>query len=624
MRADLLNLSSEKLALLANPGLVKRAQRELAAGQLPAVHEDAQGCVHAQFGDGACTQLPPGAPLRDSMCSCAARTVCRHRVATVLAYQQGARARQAPAEPWDPGAVDDVTVAACCSTAALARARASLRHSCLVTLTPGSEPLAALPCAQVRFLVPNSLAHARCDCALGHGCEHIALAVWAFRRAPGGGLVDLGPAYEAAWEAPLTQIDATLSMLAQGGLWGLGSAQSIGRARALADRAGLHWVTAALEELEQQHEAYQRQSAVFCTRTCAALIAELTARARAARGGHDLPVRWILGVHEARKSPLHPVRLLPVGTRLHADGQHRFASLYFVDPAAAQVLVVRKRWRFATVAAAPNGAQLARRVVTRHHSLLALASGDLQVQGAAKRANATLDLAGAQVAPAGACAAADLWRDLPEPVLVPSLAAHAARTAQGPPRLLCQRHAGEALHVIAVGQVLEMTYATAAQELRATLCDAEGTPFTVHLAHRSVSPGAVDALHAALAARPTRVAGLLRHTRTGWQLDPLAVPGKRLCIPDLESPPQAPGPALPEAPGHPPMTGTDGLLHDLQSWLQRGLHQGVSGLRTCSATLAQQLQDGGMARVGVLVQRAGQGDPRALLDASLVYALLQP
>ena len=85
-RTDLLALGPEALAALANLGLVKRAQRELAAGARPELVIEADGTVIGTFADGVCPRLPPGVRLEAGSCSCKAAGVCRHRIAVVLAY----------------------------------------------------------------------------------------------------------------------------------------------------------------------------------------------------------------------------------------------------------------------------------------------------------------------------------------------------------------------------------------------------------------------------------------------------------------------------------------------------------------------------------------------------------
>ncbi|WP_232443509.1 hypothetical protein [Burkholderia ubonensis] len=86
MRDDLLELTSEALTALANAGFVKRAQKDVAAGAVPALVVDGDGTVHASFDDGVRTSLPPGRTLRDAACNCTATGMCRHRVMLVLAY----------------------------------------------------------------------------------------------------------------------------------------------------------------------------------------------------------------------------------------------------------------------------------------------------------------------------------------------------------------------------------------------------------------------------------------------------------------------------------------------------------------------------------------------------------
>jgi hypothetical protein len=114
-RPDLLALTPEALVRLANAGLVKRAQKEVDGGAVSDVHELADGTVVATSRDGATTRLPPKVTLQAAPCTCGASTVCRHRLAAVLAYQRHVRRRPSvPAAPWDPGEFTDAEVAATC------------------------------------------------------------------------------------------------------------------------------------------------------------------------------------------------------------------------------------------------------------------------------------------------------------------------------------------------------------------------------------------------------------------------------------------------------------------------------------------------------------------------------
>ena len=120
-RADLLALTPESLAALTNPGLLKRAQKEMDAGQGPTVSEAPDGTVTGVFADGVTTTLPPHTALPAAACSCGAATACRHRVEVVLAYAkfgaqkaesagEGAETPVVDSSPWTPAMFDNEAV----------------------------------------------------------------------------------------------------------------------------------------------------------------------------------------------------------------------------------------------------------------------------------------------------------------------------------------------------------------------------------------------------------------------------------------------------------------------------------------------------------------------------------
>ncbi|VWC56469.1 hypothetical protein BCO18175_00381 [Burkholderia contaminans] len=243
MRDDLLELTPEALTALANAGFVKRAQKDVAAGAVPALAVDGDGTVHASFDDGVRTSLPPGRTLRDAACSCTASGMCRHRVMLVLAYQASMQANEAvnaadsadasgggdgktehadtraeaacnrndvgsdegrdgpdDAPPdndtngtssadraWSPADFDDAALAASFASSVLEQAARMAAARPVVAVQPWTgaqrSPVARLPMCTVRFFSRRSLAHARCDCRQGSGCAHVVIAVWAFRQA---------------------------------------------------------------------------------------------------------------------------------------------------------------------------------------------------------------------------------------------------------------------------------------------------------------------------------------------------------------------------------------------------------------------------------------------------------
>ncbi|NHB05773.1 hypothetical protein GWK53_04535 [Burkholderia cepacia] len=240
IRDDLLELTPEALTALANAGFVKRAQKDVAAGAVPAVAVDGDGTVRASFADGVRTSLPPGRTLRDAACNCTASGMCRHRVMLVFAYQASMRGDEAAApgevreggddrtgqadtrdesicnpddvargatgagsddappgddtngtssadRAWSPADFDDAALAASFAPTVLEQAARMAAARPAVTVQPWSgaqsSPVARLPMCTVRFFSRRSLAHARCDCRQGSGCAHVVLAVWAFRQA---------------------------------------------------------------------------------------------------------------------------------------------------------------------------------------------------------------------------------------------------------------------------------------------------------------------------------------------------------------------------------------------------------------------------------------------------------
>lgn len=374
MRADLLALTVEALTRLANVGLVKRAQKEIEAGTLPTIVEDADGTVVASARDGASTRLGRGVALQNTACSCGASQVCRHRIAAVLAYQAGAAPSTAtatatdgestcgavaPADPrWDPGTLTDAALLQSCGAQLIARAVAAMSHGLVVTTVPGSigaegaasVPTVMLPTATVQFLVPYDVAYAKCDCTKGQACEHVALAVYAFRAGSGGGVHTLGgaPAGHVSMtvdSATVTIVYEALQYLAAYGLVAPGTHPKLSAARGAAQRQGWLWIADGLEALERLADAYARQSASFHLGTLAREVGEVVARLRAATAPAPvLPAPWLLGSDQAVETAMEPVRLISLGARLDADDDRRMVRMYFADPDTATVLVLEKAW----------------------------------------------------------------------------------------------------------------------------------------------------------------------------------------------------------------------------------------------------------------------------------------
>ncbi len=620
MRADLLALSIDSLTLFANAGLVKRAQKEVDGGTGPEIDENADGTVIAKSRDGATTRLARNTTLKDAACSCGAATMCRHRVALVIAYQHLHREAEAGAtgtQGWSPAELPDDLLAAACGAGALERARDLVVSGLVVTVRPGPIPTAALPTATVQFVVPHDLTFARCDCSKGNACEHVVVAVWAFRRAPEGGAVELGTVATPTPMAELERLERSLEELVTRGLSEIGSAEALADARNAANRAGLLWIADAFEDLEWQRDAYQRRSATFSARTASLLVAEIGARIRAARGPSPLPARFVLGSDEARETLTDQVRLTPLGVRLHADEDRRGATLYLADRDTKLVFVLRKTWPATPGAVPKNGHELAEQYASSRLTLSSLARGDLLARAARRRANGEIDLSTARGLKSSTLPGGVAWDDLPAPIVVDDLRTLEAAARSAPPRMLSPRRIGEHVRVLRIGRVAEVGYSRGEQTLHAVVEDPNGGRAMVRLQHRSVSPGAIDATYRALEQTPRLVAGELERTAAGWQLSPLAILGERLWVPDIERPRAL---DLPSG-----SFGSDDSIGDLLSELgevvDRGVQKGAMILAGPQlGALADRFDASGMPRVGRAIRNALR--PSALLDLAIVRATL--
>ncbi|MDF2695301.1 MAG: hypothetical protein K0S65_3684, partial [Labilithrix sp.] len=566
-RADLLALTPASVAALANLGLVKRAQREIEAGKAPALDEDDGGVVTGTFEDGVVTKIPPGIPLRDAPCSCGSTTVCRHRVAVVLAYpawHAGPGSRRAPAvaaaEGWSPACFTDDQLSALVGKRVMTRAQTILRTGTVVELEGGANPVAKLPTCAVRFHVPRDLAYARCDCQASIACEHVVIAAWAFRQAEAAGTpppctVELGTksARGASATAPLEEALQLAEHVIVEGVSHLGDADKarFARVRASLSKAGLLWPGAIVDDLEMSLEAYRSRSARYRTADAVFLLASLDARARAASKSGALPPRFVLGSDEARETLLDHVRLVSLGARVEADGDRREASVYLADPDSGVVLVASRE--FAPPADATSktdpeeGPALARRIITGRITLGALARGQLVTRAAKRHANHALSLGTTRTGQTSVAPSAGDWDCLPAGLLVRNLGALAEDLRSRPPRLLRPRTLAAQVKVLALepGAVLELAYRPGDQEIVAVLGltdPASGEVAHVRLVrrHARTGPSALDAIAKALRSTsppPRFVAGDVRLGSHGLEIDPTAIVTDRVIVPDLETEP---------------------------------------------------------------------------------------
>lgn len=559
-RADLLALTDDALAALANRGIVKRAVREVAEGKGPAVSADG-ATVTAAFADGTTVVLAGGATLEQSTCTCPASGMCRHRVMLAVTYREagppgasGAGAADGSADAgagvdarpdtgadrgstgaWSPGAFTDEQLEAHSGSRALAAARRAHRagYRARIRRPSASDPVPTVELATstVRFLVAGELGYARVDAVRGTREDAMALAVWAFRvadeRDPAAVEVDVEvgglPGAGTAGGSGIEPLLPLLADLLADGVTGAGGAlgPALAPARHALDRADLRWPVDLLDDLADQLDAYRDRAARYHPALAAALVAEALARHRCVTGGGATLRMQVLGTDESAETPLRLLRLVGLGARVRGDETSRTVECYLAHPDSAVVLAVRRRVEVAADDAEPDLG----RIKTGGVRLAALSAGNVVTESAVRSANRLVRIAASRVARTTVSPSGGRWDALPGALVVRDLDAESARLAGLAPAVVRARVVAEAVRVVAVESVGEVRWAPGAQQLRARVAGVAGSA-TVVATHSGPAPGAIDALARALSgdAGPVRfVAGHLHRRHGGIEIEPTAV-----------------------------------------------------------------------------------------------------
>ncbi len=511
-RTDLLALTEDALAALANRGLVKRAAKEPA----PEV-ATVDGTVRGRFPDGTESALPHGATLDAAWCSCAATGICRHEIALVLAYQ---RLHEKPAfAAWSPGEISDETLTKTFGERVMTSARrlAKAGYSVRLRWPAAEDPVATaeLSTCTVRFLVPGDIGHVDTDVVAAKRDEVVVLAVWAFREADARGLTenalfDVGRVAAAPGEALSAAVDLATQVLTDGAA--NASPILIAALRTAGDRLSeekLHWPAAAVADLADQLTAYQDRSSRYRPERVAELITELHARQRATG-----PRSQVLGGDEPADTPLRRVRLTSLGCRVRGDGS---AEVFLASDSA--VLVVRRP-------------AASRRLLGT--SLDTVAVSTIVSESAVRTASRVVRIGSNRVGKTSVTPVGSGWDQLPDALVVRDFKATVEQLADLPPRFVRPRIEAEFVRVTEIAEVEDIGYRPGAQRLDATIVDTKGTEALISATYRGICPGALDALAEALAADPHSISGSLRRQNGTLVIDPIAIrTPTTLIVPDL-------------------------------------------------------------------------------------------
>lgn len=609
MRADLLALTTDALAGLANRGLVKRATKEL--DTVPPVVATDDGTVEASFADGATVTLPPGHGLDTANCTCGAPGICRHRIGAVLAYQRDHASVPEPvAAPagW-PGSVTDDELTALFGARTLTSARRMISGG-LTARVRRQAMTVETPSATVRFLVPGELGFVDCDARAESRDALVVIAVWAFRHADAHQpddpdvTVDLTGQADQPVPAAMAGVAATAGELLRTGVVSADEVlvAALRREHAACERANLRWPAAALAELVEQLTAYGTRSAQHDPVRVAELIAELHARGHAAG---QAPSR-VLGTDEPAETPLRQVRLVALGCRVgHDTGEDEAdtAEVFLAHPGTETVLAVRHRWT------GRAGAIASRRIAGT--TLAALAAGNVVSEAAVRSAGRVVRFGAGRLARTTVSPVGESWEELPK-ALRPSVTEALAQLTGLPPRVVRPRVAAELVRVVPVARVRQVRYLAGAQRLDAVVTDDSGADATVSLTHRAAALGALDALAEALANDPVAVSGTIRRARGGLVVEPYAVrTADGVVVPDLVAATGAVPPAAHEVAADP----LGAAIGDALVLLAEAAHRGLARLPPTVAARATPVADA-LTRVGLTrcadAVRVWAGDPGAL------------
>lgn len=518
-REDLLSMNTEVLVALSNRGVVNRAMRDMAETH-PRVEETENG-IRAVFETGQTVELASGSSLTESSCTCGAKTMCRHRIGLVLAYQRGTPDVE-PRPDWSPGEFTDDQLAQVLGRTALRKAHDHLAMGYTATVHRGSlenpEPRVDLPHATVRFLVPHNLDHAHSSATRQTATATIVLAVWAARHADhtGEDVVHLGgdgPAATGRRAECVVALGVVASILDAGAAHlteSLRAELERGLARLRTDTAT--WITDATAELLETVDALEQRHTRFSRRRLCELVVEVHNRATLA-GRNEPPIsREASGVDVTPETPIRRTIFTGLGARRSGTTEAPEIDTFLYDRSAQTISV----WtREASTNLRSDGPG------TRTYLI---ASGNVIAESAVRLAGGRL-----RFSRTGPKSLAPLppdpgvWPTLGDHLYITEFAILRRQLADRPPSFTQKRLLAPSVFVVAIAHVGTVDYSPGDQTLRAWVHDASGDRAIIETEHRHECAGALDAVADALRHNTSAVSGHVRLRDGELVVDPYAL-----------------------------------------------------------------------------------------------------
>jgi hypothetical protein len=526
-RPDLIALTPDDLAALANRGLVKRAQKELEAGDLSAQWtETDDGTITAIWPDGVTCMLPGSKTLKEARCDCAALDLCRHLLRTVLAWQSRQTQSTVLVEPWNPARITDDLIEAQVPKATRDRARLLWSQGVLAEVLCAVKPSARFHCPghTVRFPVPDDLRYAQCSCSEPAPCTHAVLAVQAFRLLPvdqSSGVISEGPLDAPVTSAPLEAAADCIQQMLDEGLTTLSPAWR-DRVRRIAAES-LPWPAQILEELADDFDHYTARDAGFSPEAMLSRAGELLLRADAILSGcAPVPQAFIRGLKADRDSDLGSSRFIGLGANVIEGRASTAVHVFLQESDTGHVVTVMREFAEPPEAVRKPFHQLAQTSSVKDASLASLASGQLVTQGGKRTAAGRLVIGRAR---AVVNPQAFAWEQLKAPLLVEDFSEIMARLRLLPPACFRPRRAGSDFHVCPLQAIEAARFDASTNAITALIIDANGQ--RAKLVHPWTQRGQIGAesLLAELqsGARPVFIAGQVQASGQGLVIRPTSL-----------------------------------------------------------------------------------------------------
>ena len=357
----------------------------------------------------------------------------------------------------------------------------------------------------IRFLVPGDLRYTYCDCAAPAPCNHVPIAIWAFRKLlphQKSGIISTETQLETTPFELLDDIEAALCELVKTGLKGL-SDSLLGRLERLEQRcrkAVLIWPAEILIELIQECDHYRQRDALFSANHVVELIGELCIRMDAIRNATvAVPQLFVRGTQSDRITDLGAARLIGLGCGVQTHKLNIRLTSYFQDADSGAVMAFSRN--FTDVPTTQNElpkefCQLAQAKVLKQTSMEQVAAGQLLLKGGKRSPDFQLIPGRSQII---INPQTFQWENLRAPLLVEDFSELQNHLRHLPPSSLSPRRQTETLKVFSVHSLKSAKFCVVEQAVIAKILDQLGNEAKIYFPYNNRAHLGIETLLSCLA-----------------------------------------------------------------------------------------------------------------------------